>query len=47
MKKIIGKITEIAEDIRTGIDAYVLARKYSRRNRGITTKSLVDIYGKD
>ncbi len=47
MSKILKSIKEVINDVRTGISIYLLARKYSHRNRGITTKSLLDIYGKD
>ncbi len=47
MKKVIGKIIEFAGDVKTGIRIYLLARRYSDRNRGISTSVLKSIYGKD
>ena len=47
MSKIVKNVKEIINEVKTGISIYLLARRYSRRNKGITTKSLLETYGKD
>ena len=44
MRKMIGKIGEVVVDIKTGVRMYLLARRYSRKNRGVTSRSVREFF---
>ncbi|MFH0731624.1 MAG: hypothetical protein V2A72_01730 [Candidatus Omnitrophota bacterium] len=47
MKEMIEKIKEVLEDVKDGFGIYLLARRYSRKQRDLSQKSLRAVYEKN